>query len=158
MAQKKQHNTPRRRRFTRHQRLDAARSWLPTYDGDHVARAYRRRYGVDWPTAFRELELLGVELDPGYQERVRASVRGQAAARKHRRQEQAALAENLLADCQDADFAYIAGYTSWGLPYGITWAEMAALELESGAVESPDSSDPAEPGRARSGASSADQH
>ncbi|MBU0492237.1 MAG: hypothetical protein KKA73_07025 [Chloroflexi bacterium] len=150
---RKQHHPPRRRRFNRRQRLASARSWLPTYAGDHVAPAYRRRYGVDWPTAFKELALLGIELDQGYQERVLESVRGQTEASKRRRREQAAQTEELLAGYQDANFAYIAGYTSWGLPYGITWAELAAAELERKA-ESPDSPGPDEPVRASPGAPS----
>lgn len=34
--------------------------------------------------------------------------------------------ENGLEDCaeQDSSFYYIAGYTSGGAPYGITWEEM----------------------------------
>jgi len=28
----------------------------------------------------------------------------------------------------DGTFAYIAGYTGWGYPYGVTWEEMENLE------------------------------
>ncbi|MBU0495136.1 MAG: hypothetical protein KKA73_26480 [Chloroflexi bacterium] len=151
---RKQHNTPRRRRFNRRQRLASAQSWLSTYAGDHVAQAYRRRYGVDWPTAFKELELLGIELDSGYQELVRESVRGQTEASKRRRREQAAQTEELLAGYQGANFAYLAGYTNWGFPYGITWAEMETSELEGWRTDGPDSPGPGEPGRASPGAPS----
>src|SRR5262249_7294829 len=30
----------------------------------------------------------------------------------------------------DDNFAYIAGFTSWGFPYGITWEEMKQIEIE----------------------------
>jgi len=88
MAKKKrgQNNTPRRKRFNRRQRLNPARNWLPTYDGGNIAKAYRKHYSVDWPTAFRELAMLGVEIDPEYKEQVLESVRGQAEARKPLRQ------------------------------------------------------------------------
>lgn len=31
---------------------------------------------------------------------------------------------------QDERFAYIAGYTNWGFPYGLIWEELEALESE----------------------------
>jgi hypothetical protein len=52
--------TPRRKRFNQKQRLIAAKAWLPSYIGDKVARAFRKYFGVDWATAFRELEMLGL--------------------------------------------------------------------------------------------------
>ncbi len=57
MAKKqgKQSNTPRRKSFKQDQRLQSAKSWLPTYEGKNIFRGYRKRYGVDWPTALREL-------------------------------------------------------------------------------------------------------
>jgi hypothetical protein len=130
MAKKKrgQNNTPRRKRFNRRQRLDSARNWLPTYDGGNIAKAYRKHYSVDWPTAFRELAMLGVEIDPEYKEQVLESVRGQAEARKRRRKEKAAQAEGMLQHCQDENFAYIVGYTNWGFPYGVTWEEWEEME------------------------------
>ncbi|MBU1751716.1 MAG: hypothetical protein KKA73_28915 [Chloroflexi bacterium] len=60
----------------------------------------------------------------------------------------------MLAGDQDANFAYIAGYTNWGFPYGITWAEMAAAELEGWRADGPDSPGPGEPVRASPGAPS----
>jgi len=49
MAKKKpkQSNIPRRKRLKREQRLESAKSWLPTYQGKNVFRGYRKRYGVD---------------------------------------------------------------------------------------------------------------
>jgi hypothetical protein len=54
----KRNNMPRRKPFRRAQRLESARSWLPTYESHKLFQAYRKRYGVDWATAFTELELL----------------------------------------------------------------------------------------------------
>lgn len=70
----------------RPQRLESAKSWLETYVGDKIVKAYRKRYGVDFECAFTELEMLGVSIDPDYKERVLESVAAQAAAK---RQEQA---------------------------------------------------------------------
>ena len=67
------------------QRLQSARSWLETYAGNNVVKAYRKRYGVDFATAFRELEMLDVAIDPDYQERVLQSIASQVAAKRQKR-------------------------------------------------------------------------
>jgi hypothetical protein len=132
MAKKKpkQSNIPRRKRLKREQRLESAKSWLPTYQGKNVFRGYRKRYGVDWPTALRELEMLEVEVDPAYREQVLRTVQEQAEARKRKRLEKAAELENVSGIEQDEHFAFIVGYTPGGAPYGITWEEWEALDPE----------------------------
>jgi hypothetical protein len=69
----------------RPQRLESAKSWLETYKGNKVVKAYRKRYGVDFECAFTELEMLGVPIDPDYKKRVLESVAAQAAARRQKR-------------------------------------------------------------------------
>jgi hypothetical protein len=128
MAKKKRKssNTPRRKRFNRKQRLDSAKHWLPDFEGKNIARAYRKHYGVDWVSAFIELEMLGVKIDSQYQEKVLESVRAQTETKKRKR-----LPKNIeeveLPFDQDENFAYIAGYTSGGFPYGVTWEEWEEL-------------------------------
>jgi hypothetical protein len=133
MAKKKpkQSNIPRRKRLKREQRLESAKSWLPTYQGKNVFRGYRKRYGVDWPTALRELEMLGVEFDPAYREQVLRTVQEQAEARKRKRLEKAAELEGVSGIEQDDHFAFIVGYTPGGAPYGITWEEWETMDSES---------------------------
>jgi hypothetical protein len=127
MGKKKsqRNNQPRRKRFAQSQRLASARKWLPTYQGAHVVKAYRKRYGVDWPTAFKELAILGVSIDPGYRERVLKWAQERSEAQKRKRMEKS---DGALADDQDEQFAYIAGYTEWGFPYGLTWEELEEIE------------------------------
>ena len=126
MAKKKPHqsNIPRPKRFKRDERLHSAKSWLPTYEDKNVFRGCRKRYGVDWPTALRELEMLGVEVNPAYREQVLRTVREQAEAKKRKRLEKAAELESMSGIEQDDVFAYIIGYTSGGAPYGSTWEAM----------------------------------
>ena len=124
----KQSFTPRRTRFKQEQRLESAKSWLPTGEGKNIFPGYRKRYGVDWPTALREVEMLGVEVSPAYREQVLRTVQEQAEARKRKRLERAAELESALGIEQDDCFAYIIGYTSGGAPYGITWEEWEALD------------------------------
>lgn len=131
MAKKsKQNQPPRRKRMKRPQRLESAKSWLKTYEGNKVIKDYRKRYGVDFECAFTELALLGVPIDPGYKERVLQSVAAQAAAARRKKAERRAEQERQLGIESDDHFAFIVGYTSGGAPYGLTWAEWEALEEE----------------------------
>src|SRR5262245_37311755 len=78
-------NPPRRKRFRRAQCLESARSWLSTYEGRKLFKAYRKRYGVDWQTAVTELELLGVKIDPSYKEQVLRMAAQQAEQKRQKR-------------------------------------------------------------------------
>lgn len=120
-------NAPRRKRFNRRQRLDAAKHWLPDFEGGNIARAYCKHYGIDWVSAFVELEILGVKIDPIYKEKVLESVRTQTETKRRKRLQKTIEEDNLPFD-QDENFAYIAGYTSGGFPYGVTWEEWEALD------------------------------
>ena len=140
MANKKRkhRNSPRRYRFNRKQRLQSARSWVSTYEGENIAKAYRKHYGIDWITAFIELEMLGIKIDPKYAEKVLESVRGQTEARKRKRLLKSKDEEQTLEDYQDENFAYIVGYTSGGVPYGVTWEEweeMESLEFDEAEID-----------------------
>lgn len=87
MAKKKRKpgNTPRGKRFKRAQRLEAAKSWLPTYEGKDIVKGYRKRYGVDFRCAFTELEMLGVEIDPARKEQILRDVKRQAEIRRQKK-------------------------------------------------------------------------
>jgi len=52
---KKQPNKTQRREA----RLRKARAWVPTYNGEHLARAYRKKFNVDPVCASRDLEEIG---------------------------------------------------------------------------------------------------
>src|SRR5664279_4328452 len=80
---------PRRQRLKRSERLEAAKLWLPTYEGKHLFRAYRKRYGVNWLTALTELEMLGVPVDLAYKEQVLRTVQQQAEQKAQKRLEKA---------------------------------------------------------------------
>lgn len=112
----------------REQRLQSAKDWLKTYPAENIVKGYRQHFGVDWPTAFRELEIIGIEIDPVYKKRVLETVENLIAARRRKQEEQISTSEDLLSDFRDDTFAFIAGYTSGGAPYGITWEEWDKLE------------------------------
>jgi hypothetical protein len=107
-------------------RLQSARSWLQTYDGKNIAAGYRKHFAVDWHCAFRELEILGVKIDSGYKSQILKSVAGHIEARRLRKVQRKAALEMPFE--QDANFAYIAGYTAGGFAYGVTWEEWNDLD------------------------------
>ena len=110
--------------LTREKRLRRAKRWIEQYTGEHIVKAYKKRFGVDQLCAMAELKMLGVDLDPGYVERATEAEmirRAQLQEKKREREEQEWLDKH--AD-QNDQFFYIAGYTSGGAPYGVTWEEM----------------------------------
>ena len=119
--------------MNRDSRLSSARSWLATQQGRtpvQIARAYRKHFGLDWECAIKELALLGVQLEQDWTDKLRSSLEGQIQARARRKAERQGLAQQSYAEDSDDQFAFIAGYTAGGFPYGITWEEARQIEAE----------------------------
>ena len=107
-------------------RIARARNWLPTYSGTKVVRAYRKKFGVDTVCAVRELQEIGHDFKPGYVYNLLNAEAARIAALQRKNADKK-MDEGLNAeynDWQDDRFYYIAGYTSGGAPYGVTWEEM----------------------------------
>ena len=120
MAKKKK-KTPTRT-LKKESRIARARNWLPTYEGTKIVRSYRKKFHVDVTCAVRELQEIGYEFKPGYVENLlKAEAIRIEQLRKKREEKRLADERN---DWQDDTFYFIAGYTSGGAPYGVTWAEM----------------------------------
>ena len=79
-------------------RLQSAARWLTGYERSNVIRSYRKRYGVDWLCAIKELQLLGVKLDPAYIAQLRRTVEEQAKKNREKRLErqEAAIGEERM--------------------------------------------------------------
>ncbi|MDP4099455.1 hypothetical protein OIN60_22315 [Paenibacillus sp. P96] len=117
--------------MNRERRLQsAAASWIKTYHGSSYIRGYRKHFGVNAETAITELRMLGVQLSDDAVRKAKESE--QAAARekqlrkekRRKRQQEPQRGED---SWSDETFAYIAGYTGWGVPYGVTWEEMESF-------------------------------
>jgi hypothetical protein len=128
--------------MNRVQRLQSARAWLLEQAGREPARigaSYRRCYGVDRPCAIEELSRLGVNFNPQWVERLKSSLQGQQVARATQRAAKAR--PQALTGCDedsDENFAFIAGYTAGGYPYGVTWEEWEIWEQKERADREPD--------------------
>ena len=118
--------TPRRLRMNRAARLQSAKHWLPTYPGRDLVKGYQNWYGVSKVCAIIELRQLGINVD---EQRLIQAKRDEETNARQRSREKRENSEKRLATEpplieSNADFAYIAGYTGWGFPYGVTWAEL----------------------------------
>ncbi len=112
------------------------KKWVAEYDGTpyggDIIKAYRKKFAVDRMKAVAELQMLGVSLTKEQIDREKAAVKAyqdiQKAkkAKRKRLREQRKMQKSDIADYleQDDRFYYIAGYTSGGAPYGVTWEEM----------------------------------
>lgn len=111
----------------REQRLRKARQWVLTYEGSHIVRAYRKRFNVDPVCAMKDLSGIGV-LDPQKLEQMQKAEQQRLEALRKKREEKER-AEFNFPDSDD-NFFFIAGYTSGGAPYGVTWEEMGIEPYE----------------------------
>ena len=112
-------------------RLQRAKSWLSSFQGKNVVRRYAKKYRVDLLCAIAELRMLGVEIKPEYEQAVRQTIAQRIEQNKMKKEAKEAERQfEGISNHQDKDFAYIAGYTSSGAPYGITWEEMDGAQLE----------------------------
>ena len=112
---------------SRARRLKSAKRWLARYRGKNLVRGYKKRFGVDDVCAVLELRMLGVDIPDARLEQARQDEQGRATGNARRKQKHAR-----RADFGESDkmFAFIAGYTEGGAPYGITWEEIEALDAQ----------------------------
>ena len=117
----------------RDKRLKSAVEWVKAYSGKRIVQGYAKQYGVDKLCAVMELRLIGIEISEEYENQLRKSIdllKRQRQLRKDTKEQEL----NLLSKFDnDENFAFIAGYTSGGFPYGITHEEMEEInkkELE----------------------------
>ena len=107
-------------------RLQSAAHWIPTYEGKNIVRGHDKWFGVDLGCALEELQLLGVELDPEYVERLRTTLRNRN--KPPREPAPTELDSPPSHTDWNDDFAFIAGYTPNGAPFGITWEQQEVIE------------------------------
>lgn len=106
-------------------RLQSAKAWLLMQKKNNIIRAYRKHYAVDWLCAIRELEMLGIALDPEYVKAIKHRVERKFQTRKRKKIEKQ---KNIIEDYRgehgldyDEYFSYIAGFTEGGAAYGVPW-------------------------------------
>lgn len=123
----------KKKKLTKPERHDArirkAQQWVLTYQGSHIVRAYRKRFGVDTTCALKDLGEIGA-LSP---EKLAVMQQAEQTRLEQKRREREEKRLQAFYDCfpnSDDTFYYIAGYTPGGAPYGLTWEEMGLSPWE----------------------------
>lgn len=106
----------------RKQRLQKAKKFISTYEGKNIVRGYCRKFNVGQVCAIKELEILGYEIDSDYKKQAFSQHNARIKTDEKKRKEKETK-KTELEPWQDENFYYIAGYTSGGVPFGITWEE-----------------------------------
>jgi len=119
---------PRHKRLKRESRLQAAKHWLPKYEGKHIVKGYSKHFGVNKLCAALELRLLGYEISEHYIDNLKADEVRRQKINARRKKTKALNLQDTIDEYSDDTYYFIVGYTSNGVPYGITWAE---IEYES---------------------------
>ena len=95
-----------------------------------MLKRYRKEFQVDWECAISELTALGISFSDDYLSALRKTIAKEFSdEKKHSpiRQADFDLYHGIESESDDF-FAYIAGYTPGGAPFGITWEEMEESE------------------------------
>ncbi len=124
MKKKKKSNIPRHKRMKRASRLQAAKIWIPKYEGKNIVRGYSKHFAVDKLCAIKELQILGIAIEPEYIKQLKITLRGNEQARQLRKLQKEQEKDLIMDNDSDETFCFIAGYTSGGVPFGVTWDEM----------------------------------
>lgn len=124
MPKRKSHSSPRHKRLKRSGRLDAAKHWLNNYNGKSIIKGYSKHFGVNAICAAIELQMLGYTFDPELINQLRQAeenrTKEKARLKDIKRQQES---QNMCPDADD-NFYFIAGYTSGGAPFGVTWVDV----------------------------------
>ena len=123
-------NTPKRKRFSKQVRLNAATSWITTYDGKNIVSGYAKWFGVDKICAINELKLIGVVIPEMLENQIVKSHQVLIEQRRQKKAERKFVETIHLAIESDENFSYIVGYTSNGAPFGLTYEEFESIENE----------------------------
>lgn len=124
---------PRRKRMTRAGRLSCAKDtqWVQKYRGKNIVKGYARWFGVDFLSAVTELRQLGVFVSGQREAQLRETMKNRASAAKRKPPVRQPME---FPECNES-FAFIAGYTSGGAPYGVTWEEAERMSLSADSPE-----------------------
>ncbi|MBP1971557.1 hypothetical protein J2Z83_003708 [Virgibacillus natechei] len=76
-------STPRHKRLKRSSRLQAARHWIPKYEGKDLVKGYSKHFAVNKFCAVKELEMLGHTFKGTYKQKLKdAEIQKQREAEK----------------------------------------------------------------------------
>lgn len=122
---------PKRKRMSRRSRLQSTKvkEWVEKYEGKNIIKGYAKWYAVDLICAMNEVEMLGHSISESTKEKTKKAVEDRNRQKRLQKEKRKQKRELLDMDFDsDETFAFIVGYTSGGVPYGITYVEMEEIE------------------------------
>ena len=102
-------------------RLKCGRDWIKSYRGKNIISGYARWFGVDKICAINELKKMNVIIPQDIETQIRKSIEARVKL-KYNRKKQIEL-KSIGENDADENFAFIVGYTSGGMPYGLKHSE-----------------------------------
>lgn len=111
--------------MTRKGRLNAAKDWINKYEGKNLISGYAKWFGVDKICAINELKTLGVIIPENLENQIIESHKKRIEQRRIAKDKSEGF--DMTVNDSDDNFAFIAGYTSGGFPYGLTHEEFEEL-------------------------------
>ena len=119
---KKKPLPPRRLRMNRQSRLMSAKSWIDKYPGKNIVIEYRKHFGVSPLCAAYELKIFGLDICQEYIDKLKLDEEAKRNANEKRKLLKKEKENNIFLE-SDETYYFIAGYTSNGVSFGITWEE-----------------------------------
>lgn len=92
-----------------------------------MVRGYSNHFAVDKLCAIKELEMLDYPVDRTYKKNLQDHANALQYKAEQKKIEEI---DDSWYEESDETFAYIAGYTSGGAPYGVTWEEWGQNDAE----------------------------
>ncbi len=128
MAKKKKNSKgiPRRKRLSRDSRLQSGKLWLRQYEGKNVVKGYSNWFGVSKVCSISELRMFGVSVPDERLEQAKLAERLLEKPKARNNEENSETSKALYES--DENYYFIAGYTSGGVPYGLTWEEANSID------------------------------
>lgn len=118
-------------------RLVAGRRWAASYTGKHIALDYRKHFRVTFLRACEDLQLIGVPLGPREAAKAAQALmnketllrRSPKGSRKRRTSRTTDDDSFIFNEGETHGIYFVVGYTSGGLPYGLTREEFEQAQL-----------------------------
>ncbi|MGY3717484.1 hypothetical protein ACWE42_18385 [Sutcliffiella cohnii] len=102
-------------------RLEKGKSWLETYEGDTIVKAYSKIFGLNYKNAMKDLKSIGVRISQHERDDIKRILENKEMAKARKKEKRAS--ERIEEWESDDTFAFIVGYTEGGVPYGVTHEE-----------------------------------
>lgn len=115
--------------LTKEERLEIARSWVSEYKGKNLVKDYSKKFRLNLKNSLKELTNFGFKISKEERKEIKRLIKAQKQQKENKRREKEAHQPIELFE-SDETFAFIAGYTGGGIPFGITHEEMQELEHE----------------------------